>query len=252
MSKIELLVFFHILGAFLICGGAGVGMAAGMAMGRTTSVRAIGLLSITAHRAAFIVTLPGALLTLVTGSWLIADYRFFELDEFWLWSSYVLWVVSAGLDHGVLGPHLSRLHSMAKNLEQANTTDSEDLQKLANSPKSSITGMVLLVILIAFLGLMVFRPGESGSGRSSEASANISSEELANHDKSSDCWVAVDGLVYDLTDLIPDHSGSPDVLIPLCGKDATSAFEDKGGQGRPHSERAEGILAGYQIGRLDE
>jgi hypothetical protein len=158
MSKIEILVFFHVLGAFLICGGAGVGLAAGMAMGRTTSVRAISVLSVTAHRAAFVVTLPGSLLILLTGTWLIRDYRFFELEEFWLWSSYVLWVLSAGLDHGVLGPHLSRLHSMALGLEQEGVADSAELQSIANSPKAAITGMVLLVILVVFLGLMVFRP----------------------------------------------------------------------------------------------
>ena len=158
MSKIEVLVFFHILGAFLICGGAGVGIAAGIAMGRTTSVRAIALLSNTAHRAAFVVTLPGSLLVLLTGSWLIADYRFFRMEQFWLWSSYVLWVVSALLDNGVLGPHLSRLHKTASSLEHEGTADSAELQALANSPQAAVTGMALLLILVVFLGLMVFRP----------------------------------------------------------------------------------------------
>ena len=158
MSKIELLVFLHILGAFVICGGAGVGVSAGIAMGRTTSVRAIGLLSITAHRAALIVTLPGALLVGITGSWLIADYRFFELEEFWLWASYVLWAGAAVLDHGILGPHLSRLHSMAGRLEKDGVADSDDLQAIANAPRASITGMVLIVITVVALGLMVVRP----------------------------------------------------------------------------------------------
>jgi hypothetical protein len=158
VSKIELLVFLHILGAFVICGGAGVGMSAGIAMGRTTSVRAIGLLSVTAHRTALIVTFPGALLVAITGTWLIADYRFFEFEEFWLWSSYVLWVAAAVLDHGILGPHLLRLHSMAASLEKDGVADSNDLQAIANAPRASVTGMVLLVITVVALGLMVFRP----------------------------------------------------------------------------------------------
>jgi hypothetical protein len=158
MSKIDILVFFHVLGAFLISGGAGIAMSSGIAMGKTTSVRAIGLMSIIAHRATLVVTLPGALLTLATGTWLIADYPFFEWEEFWLWSSYILWVVSLGLDHGILGPHLSRLHRRAIGLQSDGVTDSEELQAMANDPRASIVGMALLVILIVFLALMIFRP----------------------------------------------------------------------------------------------
>jgi hypothetical protein len=158
VSKIEILVFFHILGAFLISGGAAVGIASGVVMGRTTSVRAIGLLSTMAHRASFTVTLPGSLLILITGTWLIADYRFFRLEETWLWSAYILFFVSAMLDHTILGPHLSRVHAAAKGLEGENVTESVELQKLANNSRAAITGMILLVLLIVLLALMVFRP----------------------------------------------------------------------------------------------
>jgi uncharacterized membrane protein len=158
VSKIDILRFFHILGAFLICGGAGVGIAAGIAMAQTTSVKAISLLSITSHRAAQFVTLPGSLLILATGTWLIADYPFFELEEFWLWSSYVLWVAAAALDHGVLGPGLTKLHAEAGRLNAQGVADSVELQTLAGDKRSRITGMVLLLLLVIFLALMVFRP----------------------------------------------------------------------------------------------
>jgi hypothetical protein len=72
--------------------------------------------------------------------------------------SYVLWVVALVLDHGVLGPHLSGVHRRSQALETQGVADSTELQTLANDPRAAVTGMVLLVILVVFLGLMVFRP----------------------------------------------------------------------------------------------
>lgn len=159
MDKIDVLVFFHILGAFLIAGGAGVAMASGIAMGQTASVRAIGLLSLTSHRATLLAALPGSLLVVATGTWLIADYPFFNLDELWLWLSYVLVGVAMALDHGLMGPYLVKIHARARELEEGGTLESEELRRAAAAPIGHVIGLVLLAILIAFVYLMVGRPG---------------------------------------------------------------------------------------------
>ena len=159
MSKIEALVFFHILGAFLIVAGAGVGMASGLTMSRTDSVRVIRVFSGLSHRCESFVTLPGGLVTLITGVWLIADYPFFDLDEFWLWGSIVLWGVAVILGQGVQGTFLRRLHTRARSLEQQGVETSEELRLAAAAPVGAVTGMVLTVITIVFLYLMVARPG---------------------------------------------------------------------------------------------
>lgn len=50
-------------------------------------------------------------------------------------------------------------------------------------------------------------------------------EELSTHNTKDDCWVAVDGRVYDITSWIPKHPGGEDVLTLTAGRDITNMFE---------------------------
>ena len=75
----------------------------------------------------------------------------------------------------------------------------------------------------------------------------ITSAELSKHNKSSDCWVAIRGNVYDVTSYLDEHPGGADLILNYCGKDATSAFNNKGGGGK-HSARAEALLENYLVG----
>lgn len=79
---------------------------------------------------------------------------------------------------------------------------------------------------------------------------SISARELGGHDSSDDCWMAIDGVVYDLTAYIPEHPTPPAILTEWCGKVATEPYRTKG-YGRPHSPAADALLAGYRIGRLE-
>lgn len=79
--------------------------------------------------------------------------------------------------------------------------------------------------------------------------AAITAIEVAKHNTASDCWTIVDNKVYNVTDLIPIHSGGPDQIIAYCGKDATTAFNTKNGRGS-HSQRAKNILNSYYVGEL--
>ncbi|VVA92513.1 unnamed protein product [Arabis nemorensis] len=74
-----------------------------------------------------------------------------------------------------------------------------------------------------------------------------SMEEAATHNKQDDCWVVIDGKVYDVTSYMDDHPGGDDVLLAATGKDATDDFEDAG-----HSKSARKLLDKYFIGELDE
>lgn len=53
---------------------------------------------------------------------------------------------------------------------------------------------------------------------------SISPLEVAKHDKIDDCWVVIDGYVYDLTDFISSHPGGPEIIKNNSGKDVTSIF----------------------------
>lgn len=52
----------------------------------------------------------------------------------------------------------------------------------------------------------------------------ISTLELEQHDTTDDCWVAIHGLVYDLTEFAKEHPAGAESITDLAGKDGTEAF----------------------------
>mmetsp|Transcript_11780 Transcript_11780/g.47562 ORF Transcript_11780/g.47562 Transcript_11780/m.47562 type:complete len:134 (+) Transcript_11780:291-692(+) len=75
------------------------------------------------------------------------------------------------------------------------------------------------------------------------ATRKISAEELAKHTAYDDCWMAIQGKVYDLTKFMDDHPGGDEVLKDSAGRDATAEFDDVG-----HSEEAWAMMEEYYIG----
>lgn len=72
--------------------------------------------------------------------------------------------------------------------------------------------------------------------------------QVGEHADRSSCWAAIDGSVYDLTSWIANHPGGQDVIVGLCGTDATAKFTAKHeGDARPAEQLATmrlGSLAG--------
>lgn len=73
--------------------------------------------------------------------------------------------------------------------------------------------------------------------------------EVARHATEADCWMAINGVVYDLTAYLPDHPTRPSVIVPWCGKEASEAYRTKT-KGRPHTPEADQLLSRYRIGVL--
>ncbi|XP_068654915.1 cytochrome b5-like [Aristolochia californica] len=71
-------------------------------------------------------------------------------------------------------------------------------------------------------------------------------QEASEHNKKEDCWVVIDGKIYDVTSYLDEHPGGDDVLLAATGKDATDDFEDAG-----HSQSARDLMKDYCIGELD-
>jgi cytochrome b involved in lipid metabolism len=78
----------------------------------------------------------------------------------------------------------------------------------------------------------------------------LSPATLALHDHIDDCWMAIDGVVYDFTDYIPRHPAAPEVMTVWCGRDASVGYHTKD-IGQPHSRRADAMLGRYRIGVLE-
>eukprot|EP01013_Petalomonas_cantuscygni_P021667 TRINITY_DN4112_c0_g1_i1.p1 TRINITY_DN4112_c0_g1~~TRINITY_DN4112_c0_g1_i1.p1 ORF type:complete len:158 (+),score=22.88 TRINITY_DN4112_c0_g1_i1:63-476(+) len=74
----------------------------------------------------------------------------------------------------------------------------------------------------------------------------IPNSELAKHNTSNDCWMAIYGKVYDVTAFLEDHPGGADVMLDQAGKDATEEFDAIG-----HTESAKALLPKYYVGEAE-
>ena len=78
------------------------------------------------------------------------------------------------------------------------------------------------------------------------AATTIAVADLAAHGTAADCWVGIEGSVYDLTAYVDEHPGGSDKIVELCGTDGTSAFTGQHGS----EQKPAAVLAGAQIGML--
>jgi len=117
---------------------------------------------------------------------------------------------------------------------------------------------VLLVILVFAVGC-TRSAGEEKTNKTDMINEEISSgqgakeysiQDVAQHNKQSDCWLVIEGEVYDATKFIASHPGGK-AILEGCGADATLLFENRPmGSGTPHSGRARDMLKDYYIGGL--
>lgn len=98
---------------------------------------------------------------------------------------------------------------------------------------------ILLVIL--FIGFILIKPKTSPTPNletiATPTQVVITDEELVKHSTTDNCWVKVDQKVYDVTKVIPIHKGGEKAITNWCGKDASEAFNTRGGNG-PHPATA--------------
>lgn len=75
--------------------------------------------------------------------------------------------------------------------------------------------------------------------------------ELSTHNNKEDCWLLLDGKIYDVTPYVKSgfHPGKEAILMG-CGKDATEIFNNRPNGSGSHSERARNMLSKYYKGEL--
>lgn len=80
---------------------------------------------------------------------------------------------------------------------------------------------------------------------------SLTNNEVAKHSSVNDCWIIVQGSVYNVTQYLALHPGGSNIIIPFCGQDATSAYANRGGRGS-HSVQADSDLSKLRLGLLNE
>lgn len=73
----------------------------------------------------------------------------------------------------------------------------------------------------------------------------FSMEEVGQHNNESSLWLAIHGIVYDVTMYFQNHPGGGDPLIKCAGKDATVCFEE-----HKHEDQARELMEVLQIGKI--
>lgn len=75
----------------------------------------------------------------------------------------------------------------------------------------------------------------------------ITWEEYAKHTNNLDCWLLIDGRVYNTTTFLAEHPGGDDVLLKYSGIDATKPFDHQ-----QHSAYAVSIRDSRIEGKIED
>ncbi len=89
-------------------------------------------------------------------------------------------------------------------------------------------------------------PTPEASATEAAEAAVYSMTMVSENNTTAKCWVAIDGMAYDLTGWVSSHPGGSSAISNLCGKDGTSLFLSQHG-GQPNPDRT---LDGYLLGPI--
>jgi|YNPBryunderm2012_1023409.scaffolds.fasta_scaffold30499_2 cytochrome b involved in lipid metabolism len=123
--------------------------------------------------------------------------------------------------------------------------------------KELIFGLIMVLIVSGGL-FFVFNKKEEKKQRieikkveqETPKKSSFSISDVAKHNNENDCWIVIDGKVYDVTSYIESHPGGR-VMANFCGQDGSLAFATKG-KNKPHSPAAYEILKTLYIGDLSQ
>jgi len=88
------------------------------------------------------------------------------------------------------------------------------------------------------------------NNNSNPVQVSLTLNEVAKHSQSGDCWMVINGNVYDLSVYVSHPGGSG--YLSYCGTEATRGYDTKGGGRGSHSSYADALLSNYLIGQLGQ
>jgi cytochrome b involved in lipid metabolism len=120
-----------------------------------------------------------------------------------------------------------------------------------NIVSTSVYGLIGIVFFICFYYIMGCKMSQPTKGsivvkKKIKPTGPFSLDEIAKHNKASDCWIIVDKEVYDVTEYIDDHPGGESIL-KYAGRNSTAAVK-----GQQHPPSVFDLLALYRIGEVKE
>jgi uncharacterized membrane protein len=155
MSRIEVALFFHLLGALSFAAGIVVAAVAFEAARRRTEPREIALL-LALTRAGVALVLGGAVLVLAFGIWLV-DLEGIGFDAGWIQAALGLYVVALAL--GALGGRRPKqARRLASRLADEGAPAGDELRVLLDDRASRVANYLSAAVVVAILALMVFKP----------------------------------------------------------------------------------------------
>jgi cytochrome b involved in lipid metabolism len=83
-----------------------------------------------------------------------------------------------------------------------------------------------------------------------EEKKGYSLADVAEHATEANCWMAIEGKVYNVTEFVSKHPGGK-AILGGCGKDATVLFNERPTNNKgPHPDAAKQALVQLYIGEL--
>lgn len=85
----------------------------------------------------------------------------------------------------------------------------------------SIDSECYLTLIFTFLYVT-----DSNANIADMGDRKISVQEISSHNKQDDCWIVVDGVVWDITGFAPEHPGGPAIIYKYAGRDASITYNE--------------------------
>lgn len=125
----------------------------------------------------------------------------------------------------------------------------------------SISLIILAIAVVGFIGVnLLNKPQPQVNTQNQQENVNqnqqtetkkITLAEISTHNTASDCWQIINGKVYNATEILKIHKNATQLVLPLCGKDVTTAFTTRNGFG-PHPEKAFEKVSSYYLGDFQQ
>lgn len=147
------------------------------------------------------------------------------------------WQMLAGYEIGALGGRvpIGTQTAVAEQTQLANTTrvvQAASRAAVSQHPSTDQTAPITL-------------PASNLSVSTAGTAVVLSAAAVAAHHTPGDCWVIMEGNVYDVTTYLSSHPGGAAAIINYCGADLTTAFNQQG-----HSASARALFGQFFVGQL--